>query len=122
MFATKPTIVNLLLRFGSVLSVHCCNPLFTSFCCLLSFHGRKSIKLIFSSHFPHMFVNCAVQKLSGIFIITVNSLINALLLNRLLLLLFSDCCYSCQASTHAYKNQKQTLNLIFHFEDCTCQI
>ena len=45
MFATKPNIVNLLLMFGSVLSLHCCNPIFTSFCCLLIFHGRNSIKL-----------------------------------------------------------------------------
>ena len=45
MYATKPSIVNLLLRFGSVLSLHCCNPIFTSFYCLLIFHGRNSIKL-----------------------------------------------------------------------------
>ena len=27
MFATKPSIVHLLFRFGPVLSLHCCNPL-----------------------------------------------------------------------------------------------
>ena len=53
MFTTKPSIVNLLLKFGPVLSLHCYNPPLTSFCCLLISHGRKSIKLIlitFSLH------------------------------------------------------------------------
>ena len=40
-------------QVGPVLSLHCYNPPFTSFCCLLISHGRKSIKLIlitFSLH------------------------------------------------------------------------
>ena len=74
MFTTKPSIVNLLLRFGPVLSVYCCNPLFMSFCCLLSVHGRKSIKLDLLTHFSCIFVHCIAQPLFGILIMTVNNL------------------------------------------------
>ena len=64
MFATKPSIVNLLLRFGPVLSLHCCNPLFMLFCCLLIFHGKKSINLdilpTFSTHICALYCTTTV--------------------------------------------------------------
>ena len=45
MFTTKPSIAKLFLKFESILSIPCSNPLFTSFCSLLIFHGTKPVKL-----------------------------------------------------------------------------
>ena len=63
--------------------------------------------MIFSSHLPCIFVHCIAQKLSGIFIMTINSLTNVLLLSLLLLITVSKCCHSCQGCTHAYQNQNK---------------
>ena len=84
MFTTKRSIVNLLLRFRSVLALQCCIPLFVSSYFLLSFHGRKSIQINLIVTFPPTFGYCTAQQLPGIFILTVNGLIDPLSHSRLL--------------------------------------